>query len=605
MGGVPSSPLKGSPLKLLNCLLAGCLSLGGVMIPAVAAVEAAPAAQTPSPLHRIFAAEWDYTMAQDPLWASTLGDYRFNDRWKDLSAEARKARAQHYAETLAQLRALDRSKLSEADQLNYDLFKREIEMLAEGAALGIERMPLSHREGIHQAHDIVDFIRFETVKDYEDWIGRMRAFPAYMDQTLALMKEGKAAGLMPPRAILSRIPEQLALQLPAKPEDSPFYKPFLAMASRIPASEQERLRRQAKEAIAAHVIPSYRQFEPYFTREYLPASPEKVGLRSLPGGERIYAYFARSYTTTSLTPSQIHQLGLSEVTRIRREMEGVMAKVGFKGTLAEFFAHLKSQKQYFRADASALLMEYRAQSRRIDPMLPRLFKVLPRAPYAIEPVPADLAPNSSAAYYMGPAPDGSRPGTFYVNLYRCEERPTYEMTALALHETVPGHHLQIALAQEQSTLPDFRRYGGYTAFIEGWGLYSESLGEELGLYDDPVVYFGKLNMEMRRALRLVLDTGLHHEGWDRRKAIRFFLENAAKTELEATNEVDRYLGTPGQALSYKVGELKIKELRSQAEARLGKAFDLREFHHELLSQGALPLDVLEKRVDAWVRRQAK
>lgn len=282
-----------------------------------------------------------------------------------------------------------------------------------------------------------------------------------------------------------------------------------------------------------------------------------------------------------------------------------MKEVGFKGTLNEFFAHLKQQKQYFRADADTLLMEYRALSRRIDPLLPKLFKVLPRAPYAIEPVPAELAPNSSAAYYMGPPSDGSRPGTFYVNLFRSEERPTYEMTSLALHETVPGHHLQISLAQEQSALPSFRRYGGYTAFIEGWGLYSESLGYDLGLYDDPYVRFGKLNMEMRRALRLVLDTGLHHEGWDRRKAIDFFLANAAKTELEATNEVDRYLGKPGQALSYKVGELKIKELRARATERLGPKFDLREFHHLILEQGALPLDVLEKLVDGWIAAQAK
>lgn len=587
-------------MKISTYALAGLLALGALQAPLAHPVEATEAPRTDQGLHRLFEAEWTYTMSQDPLWASALGDYRFNDRWKDLSPAARSARARHYRDTLGRLKAFPRHALSTADQLNYDLFKREIEMLAEEAALGADRMPLSHKEGIHIGHDIVDFLRFETVKDYEDWIARMRAFPTLMDQTLVLMQEGKAAGLIPARAILSRIPSQLKLQMPEKPESSPFYKPFEKMASGVPASEQDRLRTLAREAIRSHVIPAYRKFDAYFTREYLPASPEKVGLRNLPGGERLYAYYARFYTTTDMPPSRIHQLGLSEVARIRREMEGVMAKVGFKGTLNAFFAHMKQQKQYFRADANALLMEYRAQSRRIDPLLPKLFKVLPRAPYAIEPVPAELAPNASAAYYMGPAADGSRPGTFYVNLYKSEERPTYEMTSLALHETVPGHHLQIALAQELSELPSFRRFGGYTAFIEGWGLYSESLGQELGLYDDPYVYFGKLNMEMRRALRLVLDTGLHHEGWDREKSIRFFLENAAKTELEATNEVDRYLAKPGQALSYKVGELKITELRARAKAKLGDKFDLRDFHHEVLSQGALPLDILEKRVGDWM-----
>lgn len=590
-------------MRIAKFVLAGLLTMGAVQVPALA--EAMQLAQSGDSLARLLASEWDYTMSQDPLWASYVGDKRFNDRWKDLSPEARAARAKHYQETLVRLTGLDRGTLSSADQLNYDLFKREVQMFAEEAALGTDRMPLSHKEGIHIAHDILDAINFETVKDYEDWIARMKAFPRLMDQTLALMREGQSAGLMPPKAILSRIPSQLSLQMPAKPEDSPFYKPFRKMAPGISATEQARLRREATTAIQMHLIPAYRKFQNYFSQEYLPASPEKVGLRNLPNGEKIYAYYTRYYTTTDMAPSRIHRLGLDEVTRIRREMEGVMKEVGFKGSLNEFFAHLKQQKQYFRSDADSLLMEYRALSRRIDPLLPKLFKVLPRAPYAIEPVPAELAPNSSAAYYMGPPSDNSRPGTFYVNLYRSEERPTYEMTALALHETVPGHHLQIALAQEQSALPEFRRYGGYTAFIEGWGLYSESLGYELGLYDDPYVRFGKLNMEMRRALRLVLDTGLHHEGWDRRKAIDFFLANAAKTELEATNEVDRYLGKPGQALSYKVGELKLKELRARATERLGRKFDLREFHHLLLEQGALPLDVLEQHVNSWIAAKAK
>lgn len=591
-------------------LLAGILSIGTMFLPTaiVSAAPAQPAAEQTSArsaLHALFKAEWDYMMQQDPLWASVLGDLRFNDQWRDLSPKAREGREAHYRDALKRLRAIDRRQLDAADQLNYDLFERELTLLVEYSALGAERMPLSHRDGIHAAHDIADFLRFETVKDFEDWIGRMKAFPTYMDQTLALMREGKAAGLMPSKAILNRIPPQLALQLPKTPEESPFFKPFTRIPKSIPAAEQKRLREEAAAAIRDRVIPSFRKFETSFTREYLPAGTDTVGLAHLPGGKELYDYYVRYYTTTTMSPSRIHQLGLSEVERIRREMEAIMREVGFKGSLREFFAHLKAQKQYFRADANALLLEYRALSRQVDPLLPKLFKSLPRAPYAVEPIPADLAPNSSAAYYMGPSPDGSRPGTFYVNLYKSEERPTYEMLPLLLHETVPGHHLQIALAQELDELPEFRRYGGYTAFIEGWGLYAESLGEELGLYTDPYVRFGKLNMEMRRALRLVLDTGLHHEGWDRQKAIAFFLENAAKTELEATNEVDRYLGMPGQALSYKVGELALKDLRTKAQAKLAATFDIRAFHQEVLSQGALPLDILERRIQNWMDKASR
>lgn len=593
-------------LRLTTLALAALLAAASLAAPVTPPAEAAKVSASKSPaerLHALFKAEWDYTMAQEPLWASALGDRRYNDRWKDYSPQARAGRLKHYQGTLKQLAAIDRGRLSPADQLNYDLFHREIATMVEDMTLGTERMPLSHMGGIHTAHDIVDSLRFETVKDYQDWIARMKAFPVLMDQTIALLREGKQAGWLPPKAILSRIPEQLELQMPAKATESPFYKPFEKMAAAIPAPEQARLRAEATRAIEAQVVPAFKKFETYFTHDYLPAAPEQVGLRNLPNGDKLYAFYARYYTTTTMSPHRIHELGLFEVKRIRSEMEQVMAKVGFKGTLNEFFAHLKQEKRFFRSDADALLMEYRALSRKIDPLLVKLFKVLPRAPYAVEPVPAELAPNSSAAYYMQPAADGSRAGTFYVNLYKPEKRPTYEMTALALHETVPGHHLQIALAQEQGTLPEFRRYGGYTAFIEGWGLYSESLGYEMGLYDDPYVQFGKLNMEMRRALRLVLDTGMHHEGWDREKSIKFFLENAAKTELEATNEVDRYLAWPGQALSYKVGELKLKELRAQATQALGSKFDVREFHHLVLSQGALPLDVLEKRVGAWVKAE--
>jgi uncharacterized protein (DUF885 family) len=603
-------------LKPIRPILAATLLASSMTAPALAhaghnhshapaaapKVSAAVSEAASKALHALFASEWERWMKEEPTWASSLADRRYNDKWKDLSPQgfARRLAAQETA--LKRLSAIQRMHLTTPDQLNYDLFKRDLEIGIADAKLHTEWMPLSHMGGIHSAHDIVNSLRFETVKDYQDWIARMRAFPAQMDQTIALMREGMKRKLLPPQAILSRVPEQLKDQLPADPTKSPFYQPFEKFPASMPEAQRAELRKQAASAIAQAVIPSYRKFETFYNTQYLPAAPKAVGLRNLPGGDKLYAHNVRYYTTTTMHPHRIHELGLSEVARIRKGMEAVMAEVGFKGTLNEFFASLKSDPRFFKSDAQALLDEYRAIGKQVDPKLATFFKRLPKAPYRVEPVPADLAPNSSAAYYNHPAEDGSRPGTFYANLYKPEKRPTYEMVSLFLHEAVPGHHLQIALAMEQGALPNFRKNGYYGAYVEGWGLYAESLGDELGLYSDPYVRFGRLNMEMRRALRLVLDTGLHHEGWSREKSIQFFLENAAKTEMEATNEVDRYLAWPGQALSYKVGEIKIQELRARAAKALGPKFDIREFHEQVLDEGALPLDVLEARLDKWVAR---
>lgn len=552
-------------------------------------------------LHKLFDDEWEWTMREYPTFASNLGDRRYNDRWTDVSVEAYERRHRHRLGVLEQLKKINRAQLPVADQLNYDLFKKDFELAVEEHKFRMYLLPINQRGGIQTEDEMAELLRFQTVKDYDDWIARLRALPAYMDQTLALMREGKAAGMLWPKVTQARVPAQLDKQTTAKPEDSPFYKPFKEFPKDIPEADRERLRSAAREAVSTGVIPAYRRLKEYFVGEYLPASQDRVGIWQWPNGGEAYAYLARSYTTTDMTPEQIHEKGLSEVARIRAEMQKIMTQVGFKGTHKEFFKKLRTDDEFYFKKPEELLEAYRAISKKIDPHLVKVFKTIPRMPYGVTPIPDKIAPDTTTAYYQQPAADGSRPGFYYVNLYKPETRPKWEMMALSLHEAVPGHHLQIARAMELGEIPKFRRYGGYTAFVEGWGLYAESLGEDMGLYDDdPYSKFGQLTYEMWRAVRLVVDTGMHHMKWDRQRAIDYFLDNAAKTEQDIVNEIDRYITNPGQALAYKIGELKIKELRARARQQLGDKFDVREFHDVVLGSGAVPLDVLERNVDSWI-----
>ncbi|MDB6073703.1 MAG: hypothetical protein JWO89_1343 [Verrucomicrobiaceae bacterium] len=551
-------------------------------------------------LHTLLDREWEWNMQQWPTWASSLGDRRWNDQWEDNSLETLAAQHEHQVQLMAELGRIDRKALSEADRLNLDLYKRDLESQIEGWQFHLHLMPITQRDGIQLADELADSLRFETVKDYEDWTARMQRFPKLMAQTIALMKQGIAERIVQPKIVMQRVPAQIDRQIETKPEEHPFFKPFTAFPAGMAEPVRERLKAAALKAVKEQVVPAYKDFKAFFVTEYLPACFDDVGAWQLPRGHDCYAHLARKFTTTTLSPQQIHDIGQGEVKRISGEMEKIQARTGFTGTLAEFFQFLRTDKRFYCASEADVLMQYQATAKRIDPTLVKLFHAMPRMPYGVQAIPAKVAPDTTAAYYREPSPDGSRAGTFFVNLYKPETRPTWEMMTLALHESVPGHHFQIALAQEQGELPVFRRHLHFTAFIEGWALYCESLGDELGLYDDAYVKMGQLSFDMWRAVRLVVDTGMHEFKWSREKSITFFKDHAPRSEQDITNEVDRYIGWPGQALAYKVGQLKIRELRTRAEKALGDAFDVKGFHDVVLLGGALPLDALETRVNVWI-----
>ncbi|MGH9339305.1 MAG: DUF885 domain-containing protein [Acidobacteriota bacterium] len=566
-------------------------------------LQAAPQTQDEAPreLWKLFEEEWEYRLKESPIFASSLGDKRYNDRWPDISLAAFERRHRHDREVLEKLKKIDYESLSAADQLNYRLFQDSREMEVEGFQYRGYLIPLDQRGGVQTDNEVADYISFSRVTDYEDWVARLQSFPGYMDQTIVLMKEGIRLGMLHPSVIMERVPDQIDSQIVEDPTASPFFKPFESLSiPNITEAERDRLIAEARQAISQQVVPAFKEFSKFFQEEYLTASYDQVGAWQRPQGRQMYAYLTRAFTTTDLTPEQIHQIGQNEVRRIRGQMEKIIRQVDFQGSFDEFLHFLRTDPRFYYETPEELLEAYRAISKRIDPTLVRLFGKLPRMPYGVQPIPDNIAPDTTTAYYRPPSADGSRAGTYFVNLYQPETRPKYEMEALSVHEAVPGHHLQIALAMELSNFPNFRRYDGYTAFVEGWGLYSESLGEELGLYQDPYSKFGQLTYEMWRAVRLVVDTGMHHFKWTRQQSIDFFKSNAAKSEQDIVNEIDRYIAWPGQALAYKMGELKLKELRALAEKELGERFDIRAFHDTVLGNGAVPLDVLEAKVKEWM-----
>jgi uncharacterized protein (DUF885 family) len=514
----------------------------------------------------------------------------------------------------AEIESIDASALSAESRLNLDLLRRAYADAVEGHDAGAHLLWMSPQQGlpegldqppgVHALAELGPHLAFADASDYEAWLARLRTLPDYASGATELLRAGMRAGRLHPRVVVDRVVAVLDAQIGADADASGFHEPFRRFPAGVPAAERERLSGAGRAALDGSVRPALRSFREFLAGEYRAAAPEEGGL-GRQGGQDLYRFLARHHTTTAMTPDEIHDLGLREVARLLKEMEAVKTKAGFAGPLRAFFEHLRTDPRFFHRDPQALLTAYRSLAKSIDPRLVRLFGRLPRLPYGVEPTPEAQAPHATTGFYFPGAPDGSRPGTYLVNLYRPEMRPRWEMVPLTLHEAVPGHHLQVSLAAELTDLPAFRRLGYFVAYGEGWGLYSEWLGHELGLYDDPNDHFGQLAWEMWRAVRLVVDTGMHAKGWTRAQAIRYFLENSPRPELDVANEVDRYLAMPGQALAYKIGQLRILDLRRRAEAALGPRFDVRAFHDEVLGAGSLPLDLLEARVDAWIAQRLR
>ena len=592
---------------LLAAAIAACLS--APLLPAT--VHAQPTAAKPArnaattELYRLFDDEWERSMRENPEEASNRGDKRYNDRWTDMSMAAIQSRMNGDRKALERLRAIDRKALSASDQLNYDVMAWDLERSVERQKYREYLRPVSQRGGIQNAEGIAEVLPFATVKDYRDWLARMQALPVAIEQIQVLMREGAAAGNTPPRVLMERVVGQIQAQIVDDPTKSPFYKPFSKFPDTVAVAERAALQGEAKQVIAEKIVPAYRQFATFFSNDYLPRTRTSIAAIDLPDGKAYYDFVASYFTTTDLTADQIHQIGLKEVARIRADMEKIKAEVGFKGTLAEFFQYLRTDPKFFYKSPQELFTAYEAISKRIDPQLVKAFKTIPRLPYGVRPIPDNIAPDTTTAYYQPGAVDGSRAGFYYVNLYKPEVRPKWEMMALSLHEAVPGHHFQFARGMELADVPMFRRVGYFVAYGEGWGLYAERLGYDMGLYDDPYDRMGQLAYDMWRAVRLVVDTGMHSKGWSRDKAIAYFMDNSPKTRQDVVNEIDRYIGWPGQALAYKIGQLKISELREKASKQLGDRFDLREFNDAVLETGSVPLKTLEAHIDAWIAGKQK
>ena len=554
-------------------------------------------------LHQLFDDAWAEDLRANPLFASQTGVRDYDALLPDVSVAAQQRRAELLRRRLQRSASIDYDALPRNEQVNLDIFRRLTETELREIALRGYLMPFTTFVPFYSSlPDMAEWMPFNTVAGYENYLARLRALPAHMADYIDVMRTGVREGVTIPRAVLEGVVADLDAQIVTDPAASRFHLPFDSMPAHFAASERERLRQAGAEAVMTGAVAAYRAFRDFLANEYIPAARTAIGASELPNGRAFYEHRVRMYTTLDVTPDAVHERGLAEVARIRAEMAQAMEQAGFTGTFAEFIHFLRTDPQFYAQTPEELLEKNAVVLKRMDGQLPRLFKTLPRTPYGIRPIPDYMAPKMTTAYYRPPAGDGTTAGFYYINTYDLKSRPLYEVQALSFHEAVPGHHLQNAIAIELGEVPQFRRFAGFTAFGEGWGLYAERLGLEVGFYDDPYSNFGRLSYEMWRALRLAVDTGIHWKGWTRQQAIDFMAENSALALHNITSEVDRYISWPGQALGYKMGELAIRDLRARAEAEMGSAFDVREFHDVVLGSGEVPLDVLEENVVRWMRR---
>jgi uncharacterized protein (DUF885 family) len=585
------------------------IALALALLPA--ALGAQPTMPAPAPaaegarLRELFAREWESRLKEDPLLATSVGRHEYDALLPATALADLQRRDAMTRGTLRELKTIDRAALSPDDAVSYDMFKAQLDDRVAEFELGLYQTPWNADSGFQSDFaQLPDQMPFATARDYDNYAARLRAWPRYAGQEIELMRMGIRRGFTLPRAVLGGFEGTIAAHVVDDPEKSVFWKPFQSFPATLPEAERERLRAIGRDAISSSVVPGYKTLLAFYTTEYLPHARATLGAYDLPDGRALYRQQIRHFTTLDLSPEEIHKIGLSEVERIDKEMQAVIRQVGFQGTFPQFLEFLRTDPRFYAKTPDELLKDAAYIAKRIDGKLPSLFRTLPRLPYTVEPVPASIAPKYTGGRYVEPPVGGTQPGIYWVNTYRLETRPLYVLESLTLHEAVPGHHLQIALGRELQNLPEFRRYSYISAFGEGWGLYSEWLGIEAGFYQDPYSNFGRLTYEMWRACRLVVDTGIHAMGWTRQQAMDYMASHTALSLHEVETETDRYISWPAQALSYKLGELKIKELRRKTEQALGDRFDVRDFHDVVLGSGSVPLGVLEQNVDRYIAATA-
>lgn len=592
----------------IAAMLAALVLVAACDKPAEQAAGSASEVSATEALHVLFDEHFERNLEMNPLSATFIGDYRFNDRLANSNSPEYLAESEAMDnEFLTRLMGIDREQLDYQDQLSFDIFKINREQSLEG-----NQYPF-HLQPINQFYSTTNFFvqlgsgtsahPFNTVKDYEDFLSRADQFSINIDQIITNMKQGMQQGVTQPRILMQKLVPQIDAHIVDDIKDSNFYKPVANMPAEFSNEDRERLTAAYEDKISNTIIPTYQRISNFLGDEYIGAARETVGLYAQPNGTDWYSYMVRIRTTTNMTPDEIHQIGLDEVERIQKEMHGVMVEVGFEGSLAEFFEFVNTDDQFFYDEAEELIQGYRDMSANIAELSENLFDVMPESEFEVRRVEPFREASASKGSYQAGTPDGSRPGIFYANAYDIKARGKWAMESLFLHEAIPGHHFQIMIQRENEALPGFRRFGGFTAYSEGWGLYAESLGKELGVYTDPYQYFGSLNAELWRSIRLVVDTGIHAKQWSRQDVLDYMYANSAVAEVRAVSEAERFMAIPGQALAYKIGQLKIREIRDKAEAALGDKFSVKDFHTEVLKDGAMPLSMLEAKLDLWVASQ--